>query len=114
MFLLLLFFYLHPLSTSLSLAGNSGRLTRVIRHRNRKSSATHSYWCVQHLRVFNQWYGCQCLGVVNVCTGVDACDCTRELYEHRKRVCQSDVLPIQLLRSRYTIAVHRGGKNVFG
>ena len=32
-------------STSLSLAGNSGRLTWV-RHSSRKSSATHSYQCV--------------------------------------------------------------------
>ena len=33
------FFLLHPISTSLSLAGNSGRLTRVIRQSSRKSSA---------------------------------------------------------------------------
>ena len=32
-------------STSLSLAGNSGQLTWV-RHSSRKSSATHSYQCV--------------------------------------------------------------------
>ena len=47
-------------STSLSLAGNSGRLT-CVRHSSRKSSATHSY----HISVYSifmpkQWYGCQC------------------------------------------------------
>ena len=45
----------------MSHAGNSGHLTRV-RHRSRKSSATHSYQCVQYLCVSKQWYGCQCLG----------------------------------------------------
>ena len=49
------------LTTALVLAGNSGLLTWV-RHSSRKSSATHAYRCVQHLRVFKQWYGCQCLG----------------------------------------------------
>ena len=44
---------------SLSLAGNSGRLTRV-RHSSHKSSATHSLRCVQRFRVSNN--GCQCLG----------------------------------------------------
>ena len=34
-----IFFLLHPISTSLSLAGNSGGLTRVIRQSSRKSSA---------------------------------------------------------------------------
>ena len=70
-------------STSLSLAENPGRLIRV-RHSSRKSSATHSYWCVQYfvkkelpLRRFEldifpsrlpcghpykQWCLCQCLG----------------------------------------------------
>ena len=46
---------------SLSLAGNSGRLTWV-RHSSRKSSATHSYQCVQNFCVSKQWHGCQCLG----------------------------------------------------
>ena len=32
-------------------------------------------------------YGCQCLGIFNARTDVDACDCTRGLYGHRKRVC---------------------------
>ena len=48
--------------TLLSLAGNSGRLTRV-RHSSRKSSATHSYQCVQYFRVSKRRpYGCQCSG----------------------------------------------------
>ena len=46
---------------SLSLAGNSGLLTWE-RHSSRKSSATHSYQCVQSFRVYKQRYGCQCLG----------------------------------------------------
>ena len=38
------------LSTSLSHAGNSGHFTRV-KHSSRKSSATHSYQCVQYFCV---------------------------------------------------------------
>ena len=52
--------------TSLSIAGNSGRLAWV-RPSSRKSSATHSYQCVQYFRVSRQWYGCQCLGFLT-CT----------------------------------------------
>ena len=55
---LLLLFCL--LSSSLSLVGNSGRLTWV-RHSGCKSSATQSYQCVQYFCVAKQWYGCQCL-----------------------------------------------------
>ena len=42
----------------ISLAGNSGLLTRVrhSRRSSRKSSATHSYQCVQYVRLFKQWY----------------------------------------------------------
>ena len=39
----------------MSLVGNSG-------HGSRKSSATHSYQCVQYVCVSKQCYGCQCLG----------------------------------------------------
>ena len=49
------------LNTSLSLMGNSGHLTWV-RHSSRKSSATHSYRCVQYVHVSKQGYGCQRLG----------------------------------------------------
>ena len=41
-------------SISLFLAGNAGRLTWV-RRSSRKSSATHSYQCVYHLRVSRHW-----------------------------------------------------------
>ena len=147
----------------ISLAGNSSLLTWVkhSRHSSRKSSATHSYQCVQYFRLLKQWYmaasvwdlypfRCQricaadavsfqrrvsqrdsaipkrsfCSALVllsvheklevqqvvlwrltgryvikdviwchkgsegvNAHTDVDACDCTRGLYEHRKRVC---------------------------
>ena len=47
-------------------AGNSGRLTWV-RYCSRKSSATHSYQCVQYFSMSKQWYGCQCLGFLT-CT----------------------------------------------
>ena len=65
----------------MSLAGNSGLLTRV-RHSSRKSSATYSYSVV--CAVFSlskQWYGCQCLGSLT-CAQIliDARDCTRRLY----------------------------------
>ena len=60
-------------------------------HNNPKSSALHSYQCVQYFRVSKQRYGCQCLGF-NVCTDVDACDCTRGLYGHRKVVCNKSWL----------------------
>ena len=48
-------------STLLSLVGNWGHLTWV-RHSSHKTSATHSYQCVQYLRVLKHWYGCQSLG----------------------------------------------------
>ena len=48
-------------STSLSHAGSSGCLTRV-QHSSHKSSATHSYHCMQDFHVSKQWCGCQCLG----------------------------------------------------
>ena len=60
--------------TCSSLAVNFCRLIWV-RHSSHKSSATHSMvW----LPAF---------GIFNVSTDVDACDCTRGLYGHRKRVC---------------------------
>ena len=62
--------------TSLSLVGYLGHLTMVT-HSIHKSSATNSCQCVQCFCVSKQWYGCQCLGFLNVCTDVDACDCTR-------------------------------------
>ena len=39
---------------SLSIAGNSGRLTWV---RHSKGSATHAYQCLQYFRVSTLWYG---------------------------------------------------------
>ena len=76
----------------MSLAGNSGRLTWV-RHSSRQSSATHSYQCVQYCRVSKQRYGCQCWGFATQrTTVVDACDCTRGLYGHRKRFCTKSKL----------------------
>ena len=54
-----LFFLLF--SSSLSLVGNSDRLT-CIRHKSHTSSATHFYPCVQYFCLSKQWHGCQCLG----------------------------------------------------
>ena len=51
-------------TSSLALTGNSGRLTWVS-HSSRKSSATHSYQCVQCFRISKQWYGCQTLEFVS-------------------------------------------------
>ena len=65
MCLLFLFFY-DGECTSLSFGGNSGR-PNWARHGSRKSSATHSYQCVQYFPVSRQWYGCQCLGFLT-CT----------------------------------------------
>ena len=56
-----------------------------VRHSSHKSCATHSYQYVQYFRVSRQWCSCQCLGFFNVCPDVDACNCTRGLYRHRKR-----------------------------
>ena len=50
-------FYIYIyISSSLSLAGKFGSSYLG------KSSATHSYQCVQYFHVSKQWYGCQCLG----------------------------------------------------
>ena len=43
------------------LANNSGRLS-CAKHSSRKSSATHSYQCMQCFPVFNGRYSCQCWG----------------------------------------------------
>ena len=51
-------------TSSLALTGNSGHLTRVS-NSSRKSSATHSYQCVQCFRISKQWYGCQTLEFVS-------------------------------------------------
>ena len=48
-------------SALLSLAGNSGPYNWEI-YSSSKSSATHSYQCVQYFPVSKRWYGCQCLG----------------------------------------------------
>ena len=53
----LLLYFIVP---SLYFIGNFGGLTWV-RHSSCRSSATHSYQCVQCFCVFKQWYGCQCL-----------------------------------------------------
>ena len=74
-------------STSLSLArGNSGRLSWV-RHSSRRSSATHSYQCVQYFRVSKQWYGCQCLGILTCAHMLMHAIAYWGLRGHRKRVC---------------------------
>ena len=78
------FFFFFFFST-LSLSGNSGRLT-MVKHSSRKSSATHSYQCLQCFRVSRQCYGCQ-FGIFGARPDVDACHCTRELYGHRRGVC---------------------------
>ena len=39
----------------------------LIKHSSRKSSATHSYQCVQYVPVSRQWCGCQCWGCLT-CT----------------------------------------------
>ena len=71
--------------TSLSLAGNSCHLTWV-RHSSHKSSATHSYQCVQYFCVQTMvWL--PMFGIFNTRTDVPACNCTQGLYGHRKRVC---------------------------
>ena len=51
---------------SLSRAGCTGHLTWV-KHSSRKSSATHSYQCVQYFPVSKDWSDCQCLGFLT-CT----------------------------------------------
>ena len=79
------FLFCFAFYTSWSLAGKSGHLTWV-RHSSRKSSATHSYWCVQYFCV-QTMVRLPVLGIFNVRTDVDACDCTRRLYRHCKRVC---------------------------
>ena len=52
-----------------------------------KSSATHSYRCVVYSPVFQTVVWLPVLGICNARTDVDACDFTRGLYRHRKRVC---------------------------
>ena len=74
-------------STSLLLCGKFGSLTWV-RHRSCKSSNIYPFLsafavfvCVQTmvwLPVFR---------VLNMCTDVEACDCTWGLHRHRNRVC---------------------------
>ena len=103
-------------TTSLSLAGNSGRLTWV-RHSSRKSSATYSYQCVVFLCVRTMvWL--PVLGIFNVRTDVDACDCTRVLYGP-VRVCLASpgartgvsITPWPFSRMLYPLSCHGPGKS---
>ena len=75
------------LCTSLSLAGNWGCLTRV-RLSSRRGSATHSYQCVQYFACPNNGMAAsiKTTGIFNVCTFVEAYNCTRRLYGHLNRV----------------------------
>ena len=73
-------------STSLTLAGNSGRLPGYIAQQPQEQrypflSVYVVFLCVQTM----VWL--LAFGIVNVHTDVDACDCTRGLYGHRKRDC---------------------------
>ena len=70
----------------MSLAGNSGRLTwvRVQQPQEQRYSfltVRAIFSCIQ-LKV---WL--PVLGIFNVHTDVNACDCTRGLYGHRIRIC---------------------------
>ena len=74
-------------STSLSLAGNSGRLTCMGKAQQLQE---HNYPFLSVCVVFS------CAQVIvwrpvfrisNVGTDTDECDCTRGLYGHRQRVC---------------------------
>ena len=44
-------------------------------------SASHSYYGVQYFRGSKLCYHCQRLGIFNMSTDVDACDCTQGLNE---------------------------------
>ena len=48
--------------------------------------AVFSSCCCFFLCLYRQMYGYQCFLIFNVRTDVDACDCTRGLNGHRKRV----------------------------
>ena len=80
------FFFFFFFSASLSFARNSGRLT-CVRHRSRKSSAAHLCTYVQYFPRVQTRVWLPAFGNFNVSTDVDACDCTRRLCGHRKRVC---------------------------
>ena len=69
----------------MSLAGNSRRLTWV-RHSSRKSRATRSYRCVQYFVCVQTMVRLRVFGIFNVYTDAHACNCTRGLYGHRKRI----------------------------
>ena len=51
-----------------------------------KSSATHFYQCVQYFSCVQTMVWLPVFGNFNVRTDVDACDCTRGMCGHRKRV----------------------------
>ena len=91
---------------SLSLVGNSGRLTWVS-HNSRKGSATHSYQCVQYFHVSKQWYGCQSVGFLTCAHMLMHAICTRELYGlgyREKLALEEKSLATQGTRIRVSIA----------
>ena len=81
-------FYLYIIyvfNNSLSLAGNSGRLTWVRQQPQKEKrypflAVCVAFSCVQKM-VWLPVFG------ILTCTDVDAYNCTRGLYGHRKRVC---------------------------
>ena len=73
-------------STSLSLVGNSGHLTRAEAQEPQEQrypflSVRAAFSCVQTM----VWL--PGFGIFTCVTDVDACDCTQRLYGHRQRVC---------------------------
>ena len=82
--------WLFAFNASLSLAGNSGRLTRERQTAARAALPTVTSECgvfscvyINNSMAANVWDDF----FFNARTDVDACDCTRGLCGHRERVC---------------------------
>ena len=81
--------WLFAFNASLSLAGNSGRLTRERQTVARAALPTVTSECgvFSCVSINNNVANFFFFFFFNTRTDVDACDCTLGLYGHRKRVC---------------------------
>ena len=80
-----------PASLRGSLVGNLGRLTWVrLQHRQKLHYPFLKVCAILPCVQTKVWL--PVIGLFNVHTGVHACDCTRGLYRHRKRVCSESWL----------------------
>ena len=84
---MIFFFFFFFCSASLSLVGNSGHLNWVIKTAAARAALPFFISVCSVLTYPYNGTRLPVFGIFNMRTDVDACDCTRGEYGHRKRIC---------------------------